>query len=96
LPDLAYEAKASRKNKGTIEPAEPQQFSHWQQGMSARIFLVCWKKHAAASMPILHLQVLVATKLQRTPSLACPDLFMFEDHFVFEGLIGKSPHSEVT
>ncbi|KAL0054481.1 hypothetical protein WJX82_009592 [Trebouxia sp. C0006] len=40
-------------------------------------------------------KVLVATKLQRTPSLACPDLFMFEDHFVFEGLIGKSPHSEV-
>ena len=41
-------------------------------------------------------QVLVATKLHRTPSLACPDLFTFEDHFIFECLIGKSPHSRVT
>ena len=41
-------------------------------------------------------QVLVATKLHRTPSLACPDLFTFEDHFNFERLIGKSPHSRVT
>lgn len=40
-------------------------------------------------------QVLVATKLQRTPSLACPDLFTFGNHFVFEGMIGRSSYSEV-
>ena len=41
------------------------------------------------------MQVLAATQLQRTPSLACPDLFTFGDHFVFEGIIGRSSHSEV-
>ncbi|KAL3156366.1 hypothetical protein ABBQ38_000681 [Trebouxia sp. C0009 RCD-2024] len=40
-------------------------------------------------------KVLVATQLQRTPSLACPDLFTFGDHFLFEGIIGRSTHSEV-
>lgn len=48
--------------------------------------------HSAAQ---LHLQVLIATKLQRTPSLACPDLFTFADHFAFESILGRSSHTEV-
>lgn len=36
------------------------------------------------------------TKLKRTASLMCPDLFQFEQHFEFLGIIGRSQHSEVS
>ena len=36
------------------------------------------------------------TKLKRTASLMCPDLFQFEQHFEFLEIIGRSQHSEVS
>lgn len=44
------------------------------------------------------MQVLMATAaalMRRTPSVVHPSLFTFEDHFDFEAIIGRSPHSEV-
>lgn len=44
------------------------------------------------------IQVLMATAaalMRRTPSVMQPQLFTFEDHFDFEAVIGRSPHSEV-
>ena len=55
----------------------------------------CHFAYACHSAAELRLQVLIATKLQRTPSLACPDLFTFADHFAFEGILGRSSHTEV-
>ena len=43
-------------------------------------------------------QVLMATAaalMRRTPSVVQPHLFTFEDHFDFEAVIGRTPHSEV-
>ena len=36
------------------------------------------------------------TKLKRTASLMCPDLFQFEQHFEFLEIMGRSQHSEVS
>ena len=36
-----------------------------------------------------------AALMRRTPSVMQPQLFTFEDHFDFEAVIGRSPHSEV-
>ena len=47
------------------------------------------------STVLYSVQVLLATKLKRTPSLMSPVLFHFEEHFHFEKLIGKSDMSEV-
>ncbi|CAK0744424.1 hypothetical protein CVIRNUC_001546 [Coccomyxa viridis] len=43
-------------------------------------------------------KVLMATAaalMRRTPSVVQPHLFTFEDHFDFEAVIGRTPHSEV-
>lgn len=41
------------------------------------------------------MQVLLATQLRRTPSLACPDLFHFDEHFIFLSVLGRTRLSEV-
>lgn len=46
----------------------------------------------------LLLQVLMSTAaahMRRTPSVISPALFTYENHFVFEEVIGRSPYSEV-
>ncbi|KAK9844695.1 hypothetical protein WJX74_005606 [Apatococcus lobatus] len=40
-------------------------------------------------------KVLLATQLRRTPSLACPDLFHFDEHFIFLSVLGRTRLSEV-
>ena len=51
------------------------------------------RKEAACNCPV---QVLLATDLKRSPSLLQPALFSFQDHFVFEELIGRSRLSEAS
>ncbi len=41
------------------------------------------------------MQVLLATQLRRTPSLACPSLFHFDEHFDFLSVLGRTRLSEV-
>jgi hypothetical protein len=40
-------------------------------------------------------KMLITTQLKRTASISEPRLFMFNEHFEFERVIGRSKHSEV-
>lgn len=45
--------------------------------------------------PLLQLQLLLVTGMRRSDSTMQPDLFQYHEHFIFQGLAGKTATSEV-